>query len=77
MPLTIIAWMNAVQGLLLIAPNVEKFATQVRQWIADMFAAGLITAETQDILMARVDEICAATLAGQELDSWKVEPDPV
>lgn len=77
MPASVIAWMNAVQGLLLIAPNIEQFAGQVRQWIQDMFTAGLITAETQNLLMARVDEICAAILAGQELDSWKVDPDPV
>lgn len=71
-----IAWMSAVQGLILIAPDVIRFSAKVKDWIADLFSAGVISVEQQNELYARVNEICRATLSGQLPDHWKVDPDP-
>ena len=76
MPVGIIAWMTAVQGLIAIAPDVIAFAAKVRGWIAEMFSSGLISAETQNALNNRVTEICRAVLNGEVPVHWTIEPDP-
>ena len=76
MTAAVIAWMTAIQGLMAVAPDVIVFAAKVKGWIGDMFMAGLISAEAQDALHARVTAICAATLNNQLPPSWEVEPDP-
>lgn len=72
----VLAWMTAVQGLMTLAPDVILFAAKVKGWIADLFQSGLITAETQNALHARVTELCRATLNGETPAHWLVEADP-
>lgn len=69
-------WMKAIQGLLAAAPDIIAFAGKVKQWIADMFTSGVITAEQQNELNDRVTEICRAALNDELPSHWKVEPDP-
>jgi len=76
MPTQIIAWMQAVQGLILISPDVILFSAKVKGWIKDMFDQGLMPAETQNALNQRVNDICAKALSGDEPDHWLVEKDP-
>ena len=77
MPVAIIAWMSAIQGLIAVAPDVISFGSKVKQWIADMFSQGLLTADQQNVLHKRVDDICGAVLTGQLPPHWTVEADPV
>lgn len=72
----VIAWMTAIQGMMALAPDVILFAAKVKGWINDLFTSGLISAEVQDALHARVSEICRAALAGETPKHWQVEPDP-
>lgn len=72
----IITWMTVVQGLLAIAPDVVLFAAKVKGWINDLFTSGLITAEAQNALHARVTEICRATLNNETPVHWQIEDDP-
>ena len=72
----VIAWMAAIQGLIVIAPDVIEFAAKVKRWITDMFSSGLITAGQQHTLNERVTDICRAALNGQVPEAWRVEPDP-
>lgn len=72
----VLAWMTAIQGMLTVAPDVIALAAKVKQWITDLFTTGVITAEVQNELHARVNEICRATLNGEMPDHWQVEPDP-
>lgn len=72
----VLAWMTAIQGMLTLAPDVIALAAKVKQWITDLFTTGVITAEVQNALHARVTEICRATLNGETPEHWQVEPDP-
>lgn len=73
---SVLAWMSAVQGLIAIAPDVILFSAKVKGWIADMFSQGVIDADTQNALNARVNNICAALLSGRLPEHWQVESDP-
>jgi hypothetical protein len=77
MPVGIIAWMAAVQGLMAAAPDIIAFGGKVKGWLQDMFGSGLITKQQQDDLNQRVNDICVAALTGKLPASWQVEPDPV
>lgn len=72
----VIAWMAAVQGMLAMAPDVIALAAKVKGWINDLFTTGVITAETQNALHARVTELCRAALNGEVPAHWQVEADP-
>lgn len=76
MSASVIAWMTTVQQLLLLAPNVISFAAKVQRWIRDLRDSNLITAQDQDALMRRVDDICRAVLNGNPPEHWQIEPDP-
>lgn len=72
----VLAWMSAIQGLMAIAPDVILFAADVKSWIANMFSRGLISAEVQNALNGRVNDICGAFLTGKVPTAWQVEEDP-
>lgn len=76
MPAAIITWMAAIQSLMNVAPDVIAFSAKVKNWIDDMFSAGLIPAETQNALHARVTDICRNVLNGTVPAHWQVEADP-
>lgn len=72
----VVAWMAAIQSMMLLAPDVIRFAAQAKQWVDDLFGLGLISAEAQNALHARVTAMCRATLNGDVPDHWKIEADP-
>lgn len=72
----VIAWMTAVQSLMAVAPDVIEFAGKAKQWIRDMFTTGMISAEVQDELSARVTAICVAALNKETPAHWQIEADP-
>lgn len=72
----VIALMAAIQSLMLVVPDVIAFGYKAKGWIDDMFSLGLISAEVQNTLHARVTEICRAALNGETPKHWQVEPDP-
>ena len=76
MPAAVMVWMGAIQGLIQAAPDIIAFAAKVKGWIADLFSAGIITAEQQNELHARVTAICAAALNNTLPPHWQVEADP-
>lgn len=73
---SVLQWMSAVQSLMTIAPDVILFSAKVKQWISDMFSSNVITAEEQNALHSRVNQICADLLTGKVPDHWRVEADP-
>lgn len=71
-----IALMAAIQSLMAVAPDVIAFGYKAKGWIDDMFSLGLIPAEVQNALHARLTELCRAALNGETPKHWQVEPDP-
>lgn len=70
----------AIQGLLALlnaAPQVEAIATRVRDMFRQMAQAGLITAEVQNALDARVEADLALFRNGVVPPEYQVQPDPV
>lgn len=68
--------MAAIQGALVIAPDVFEAALAARQFIASLFTARVLTAAEQNALFGRVTELCVARLKGEVPPHWRVEPDP-
>lgn len=76
-PATIALIIQGIQAAIAAAPQVEALALKAKEFISELFGAGLITKETQDALHAHVDAVCAAALAGTPPPAWTVEADPV
>ncbi len=75
-PATIALIVQGIQAAIQAAPAIASVAIAAKDWIASLFAAGLISAETQNRIFAHVDFVCEAALAGTESPAWLVEADP-
>lgn len=67
---------SVIQAIVKYAPDALKAYTAVKQFIAGLFGAGVISKEDQDKLFAYVDSVLAAHTAGEVPPAWTVEPDP-
>jgi hypothetical protein len=72
----VIALISALQGLIASAPDIIAFAAKVKLWINDMFSAGLINSEQQQVLHDRVTAIVKDALNGVVPAHWQIDPDP-
>jgi hypothetical protein len=77
MPPVAIIVIQAIQAAIAAAPRVIEVVQKGKEFIASLTSAGVITAEQQNALDARVDTIAAAFANGQTPPAWSVEPDPV
>lgn len=74
MPVPII--IQAVLAAIQAAPQIEALVKSGKEFITELFNAGLITAEIQNATFAYVDGVCAAAKAGVIPPALQVEPDP-
>ncbi len=66
---------KGIQAIIAAAPTIKQVIVEAKQFITNLFSAGLISKETQDQMMAHVDATCEAALAGKLGPEWSVEPD--
>ena len=59
-----------------VAPDVEKFAVQAKEFISTLVSTGIIPAEKQNIISSHIDDLCAAHKAGNLPPEYVVEKDP-
>ena len=76
MPPVAILVLNGLTAALTAAPQVVELAQKAKDFFGSMTGAGLITADQQDTLHARVDQIQQAALEGKLPPAWTVELDP-
>lgn len=76
MPPVAILVLNGLTAALTAAPQVEELIIKAKDFFTSMFNADLISAEQQDALHTRVDQITDAALKNQLPPAWSVEPDP-
>lgn len=73
MPQIAILAIQAFQAAITAAPQVEALVVKAKDYLSEMFSAGLITKEQQNALHAHVDSLCAAFLAGNVPPEFTVE----
>lgn len=70
----------SIQGILALlsaAPQAIALFSQAKQWFNELFKAGLITADQQNLLNAHVDQTLAMFRAtGTIPPEFQVQPDP-
>ena len=70
----------SIQGILAVlsaAPQAIALVAQAKQWFAELFKAGLITADAQNLLNAHVDATLVMFRAiGTIPPEFTVQPDP-
>ena len=66
---------EAVLAAVSAAPKVETLAVSAKEFITQMFKAGLINKATQDATFAFMESVRALSEAGITPPSWKVVPD--
>jgi predicted RNA-binding protein associated with RNAse of E/G family len=66
-----------IQAGIAIAPDVQRFILESKEFISALFGSGLITKAQQDRVHAHVDLLAAAVSGGQIPPEFTVEPDPV
>lgn len=69
----IAGWITAAVSA---APKIIAAYNAIRNFIMDLFGAGVITKAQQDALMAHTDATVEAFLKGEPPPAWTVEPDP-
>jgi hypothetical protein len=67
---------QAVMAAVYAAPKVMELAAAAKEFIQQMFAAGLITKEAQDATFKYVEAVTGAAKAGVIPPSFQVQPDP-
>ena len=76
-PAAIALVIKYVQLALASAPLIEKAVVDAKNFITQLFEAGLITVEQQTLIHAHIDAVAVVFAAGRDLPShWTVEPDP-
>jgi hypothetical protein len=75
-PATILLILQGFEAAINAAPKVAELVIKAKDFIATLFAAGLISKEKQDAMHLRVDSRSAMALAGIIDDGWTVDPDP-
>lgn len=68
---------QGVQALIAEAPQIEAAVKSAKDYIASLFAAGLISVDQQNRIHQHIDSIVAAFNAGTIPPEFTVEPDPV
>ena len=76
MPPTVLMALDGLEALIQAEPQIASVVSAVKNLITGLFGAGIITADQQNALHARIDAVAAAAQAGQVLPEWTVEPDP-
>lgn len=71
-----LAILTLVQSGIALAPDIIRYAADVKNFIAAMFANSVISAQDQNALDARITELCVARLRGDVPPHWRVESDP-
>lgn len=76
MPPIAILVLNGLTAALTAAPQITELVVKAKDFFASLAGNGLITAEQQDQVDARIDQIVEAAKQGRLPASWDVEPDP-
>lgn len=71
--ITLIPW---IQMAVSLGQEISPLVKAARAFITSLFNDGVITAEQQNALFARLDELERQDAAGELNAWWKVEPDP-
>lgn len=74
-PATLALIIQGVQAIIAAAPGIIAVAEKAKEFFANLFAAGLIDADTQNRINSNVDAWCEAALNGTLGPAWDVEPD--
>ncbi len=75
-PATILLILQAFEAAINAAPKVAELVIKAKDFITNLFSAGLISKEVQDAMHLRVDSRAAMALAGIIEEGWSVDPDP-
>lgn len=67
---------QGIMAAIAAAPQIEALVISGKEFIKQMFSAGLIDKATQDAAMVYVDAVCAAAIAGIIPPAFQVQPDP-
>jgi hypothetical protein len=67
---------QAVMAAVQAAPAAVALANSAREFVTQMFVAGLISKEVQDATFTYCDAVCGAAKVGVVPASFQVRPDP-